>query len=297
MGLFDRFKRQRDPDELEEELGRLLVELAPHGFAMLWARCFMLNGTPDVTLFIQTSGSNPAAIPLALTDLQVEEVAAKVADLWQACKAARPEPWTSAAFTISGEGEMETGFSYEPVTASRLDEFKQKWERRFLPGGSGATPPSLPQPAINEPLKILLDTALSELKAKSAALDELCQLSKSSWSLDQGTGTIRFQGADGRSATSPFQAIGTINTQTASWLWAWENPSIAEPLRQHALVVRAFGEQQRYDLLTTRTFPCDEELAWRLTALAAREKWARPRASMKPIQRSVVPPQSEGVGS
>jgi urease accessory protein len=28
--------------------------------------------------------------------------------------------------------------------------------------------------------------------------------------------------------------IGTINIQTGTWLWAWDNPSIAEPLRQHA---------------------------------------------------------------
>ena len=126
-------------------------------------------------------------------------------------------------------------------------------------------------PALPLELDRLLDDSRRWLAAHTQELDaSVCIRDHTRWELDMGRGEIRFDFADGRSTTAPFQAIGTINTQTGTWLWAWDNPSIAEPLRQHSLAVRAFGEQQQYVLLTTRTFPCDEDLAWRLTALAAK---------------------------
>lgn len=271
MGLFDRFKRQRDPDEILEEVGQHLIKQAPSGFAVLWARCFMVNGSPDVTLFVQASESNPAVAPLALSPAQDKELRTRFTELWQAGKAAGPDPWTSAAFTISGEGDMDAGFSHEAVAAERVEELKQKWERKFLPGASGSASPPLFQPAINDVLKSLLETGLNELAAKASAHDALWQIRQAKqWSVNQEAGTIQFQFADGRTATALAQFIGSINTKNGTWLWAWDNPSITEPLRQHALAVRAFGEAQHHELLTTRKFPCDEELAWRLTALAAK---------------------------
>ena len=112
---------------------------------------------------------------------------------------------------------------------------------------------------------------MNELAAKASAHDALWQIRQAKqWSVNQEAGTIQFQFADGRTATALAQFIGSINTKNGTWLWAWDNPSITEPLRQHALAVRAFGEAQHHELLTTRKFPCDEELAWRLTALAAK---------------------------
>lgn len=271
MGLFDRLKRQRDPDEVLEELGQHLIEQAPSGFAMLWARCFMVNGVPDVTLFVQASEATATAEPLALSAGQEKELKARFTDYWQACKSVEPEPWTSAALTISGEGDMDAGFSHEPVDFARLEELKRKWEARFLPGNSTGARSSAVQPAISDTLKGVLEAALNELEAKTSGHDALWHIRQAKqWSVDQGAGTIQFQFADGRTATAPAQFIGSINTKDGTWLWAWENPSITEPLRQHALAVRAYGKEHGHELLTTRKFPCDEELAWRLTALAAK---------------------------
>ena len=173
MGLFDRLKRQRDPDEVLEELGQHLIEQAPSGFAMLWARCFMVNGVPDVTLFVQACNGKATDEPLALSAGQESELKARFTEHWQACKSAEPEPWTGAALTISGDGDMDAGFSHDPVTGARLDELKQKWERKFLPGVPGSPPPPLVQPAINDTLKGLLETALNELEAKTSGHDAL----------------------------------------------------------------------------------------------------------------------------
>ena len=270
MGLFDRFKRQRDPDELLEEIGQHLIEQAPSGFSTLWARCFIVNGSADVALFVQASEGKATVEPLALTAGQEQELKARFTELWQVCKSAEPEPWSSAALTISGEGDMDAGFSHEAVDSARLDELKRKWEDKFLPGNPAPARGSAVQPVVNDALKDDLETAFSELKARNEAADQVFNLRQSSWSLDQTTCAIRFHNPDGTAASAPFQTIGTLNRNDGTWLWAWDNPSIVDAIRQHALTVRAYGEEHGHELLTERKFPCDEELAWRLTALAAK---------------------------
>lgn len=165
---------------------------------------------------------------------------------------------------------MDAGFSHEAVDSARLDELKRKWEAKFLPGDPAPANDSAAQPFMRLDLAELLEKAFSELKARNEVADQVFNLRQSSWALDQTSCAIRFQNPNGTVASAPFQTIGTLNQNDGTWLWAWDNPSIVDAIRQHALAVRAYGEEHGHELLTQRKFPCDEELAWRLTALAAK---------------------------
>ena len=85
---------------------------------------------------------------------------------------------------------------------------------------------------------------------------------------DQAEGVIFFLDLDGREVVAPIQVVGSVDTDDDTWLWAWDNPSVFEPLKQTALHVRAFGEKHRSADLTTASLPCTYDEAWKFAAIA-----------------------------
>lgn len=88
------------------------------------------------------------------------------------------------------------------------------------------------------------------------------------WDVDQETGLLVFTNADGTQAECPVQIIESFNTNDNTWLWAWDNPSILEPLLRVVLKVKDYGEKHQIESLTTRTWVGEESDAWAMTALA-----------------------------
>ena len=117
---------------------------------------------------------------------------------------------------------------------------------------------------------VLMDQSMEELQLKTAAHDAGWHLAKTSWDVDQDTGTIIFTRPDGITATCPVQIIGTYNTGDGTWLWGWDHPSVAPPLQEHARNVKAYGEQHAIPRLTTRKVSCTEDEAWQFAALACK---------------------------
>jgi hypothetical protein len=78
----------------------------------------------------------------------------------------------------------------------------------------------------------LVAQSLEELRLKTAAHDQLWHLSDADWSVDQDAGEIVFATRNGVVATCPVQIIGTFNTDDATWLWAWDHPSV-KPAVEH----------------------------------------------------------------
>ncbi len=66
------------------------------------------------------------------------------------------------------------------------------------------------------------------------------------------------------------QIVGTYNTDNGTFLWGWDHPSVAEPLRKHAALAKQFGEENGLAQYTERMVECTEEQAWEFTAVAAR---------------------------
>jgi len=87
------------------------------------------------------------------------------------------------------------------------------------------------------------------------------------WSADLEQGVITFETGTGVILSAPVQIIGTLDTGTSTWLWAWDNPHVPVGLTRDALLVREYGRKHGIDQLTTSTFLADEDDAWDFTGL------------------------------
>lgn len=89
-----------------------------------------------------------------------------------------------------------------------------------------------------------------------------------SWSVDQTTGAIKWSFPD-KTVEAPAQVLGSHNSDTGSWLWAWANKTVLPDMRQDAERVRAWAEAHRYPLVQP-TVDATEETAAMLAAIAFR---------------------------
>jgi hypothetical protein len=135
----------------------------------------------------------------------------------------------------------------------------------------GAARPARPEPAEGEiPHATMVARSMEELRIKTASFDRLFQIGEADWELDQDEGEIVFTSPGGIVARAPAQIAGTYNTDDGTWLWAWDNASIAEALAAHAKLVREYGGKRRIAELTTRKLKITEEKAWELAALTCK---------------------------
>ncbi|MGJ3648677.1 DUF6882 domain-containing protein [Sphingomonas sp. GlSt437] len=134
-------------------------------------------------------------------------------------------------------------------------------------GGSGSELPHYPAHLADAEINRIFDRAKAELSAKTALNIGTWHMDKARWAVDMEIGLITFTGKDAV-ARAPVQVIGTRSLADGTFLWARDHPSIPVPLRRHAALVKAFGEQQGLKAMTTRKIEASEEEAWELTALA-----------------------------
>ena len=115
----------------------------------------------------------------------------------------------------------------------------------------------------------LLDKSMEDLRAKTMGHQIGWGFGKADqWSLDLSQGDLLFTFSKGVVATCPAQIVGSLDTDGGSWLWAWANPSIPESLQRDSLRIRGYGQQRQIARLTSAEWPCTEEEAWRMAALA-----------------------------
>ena len=115
----------------------------------------------------------------------------------------------------------------------------------------------------------LLDKSMEDLRAKTTGHQIGWGFGKAAqWSLDLSQGDLLFTFNNGVVATCPAQIVGSLDNESGTWLWVWANPSIPEALQRDALRVKDYGEQRQIARLTSAEWPCTEEEAWRMAALA-----------------------------
>ena len=115
----------------------------------------------------------------------------------------------------------------------------------------------------------LLEKSMADLRAKTMGHQAGWGLGKSAnWSLNLDQGDLIFTFDNGIFVTCPAQIVGTLDSESGTWLWGWANPSIPEALQRDALRVREYGQQHQIARLTSAEWPCTEEDAWRMAALA-----------------------------
>jgi hypothetical protein len=116
----------------------------------------------------------------------------------------------------------------------------------------------------------LLQSSVEELKLKTT-VQRVWGFGKfDNWNLNQDDGNLIFSNNDGTTAVCPAQIIGTFDSESKTWLWAWNNPSVADKLKTDSLKVKAYGETNHISLLTTAEYACDESNAWAMTSLAVK---------------------------
>lgn len=68
-------------------------------------------------------------------------------------------------------------------------------------------------------------------------------------------------------ATTEF--VGSVSTQSGSWLWSWANPSALESVRSRIDAVYDFGESKNFSHLTVPQWSAETADGWEMAAVAA----------------------------
>ena len=89
------------------------------------------------------------------------------------------------------------------------------------------------------------------------------------WVLDQSEGRVVWSFED-HIASAPAQILGSWNAEVGSFVWAWDNESIADALSETAADVRAFGAEHGIGALVSSPLELDEGRVRDLVALAFR---------------------------
>src|SRR5262245_48065666 len=107
-----------------------------------------------------------------------------------------------------------------------------------------------PMPMGDAEFRALLDRCMAELRLKTEAHAGGWGLGTTDrWDLDQEDGHLVFTSKK-MTATAAAQIIGTYSTESGTFLWAWDHPSVLPPLQEHARCVRQYGEQHGIAALT-----------------------------------------------
>jgi hypothetical protein len=128
--------------------------------------------------------------------------------------------------------------------------------------------PSYPKKLSDAEIDAIFARSNADLQAKTAAHNGTWRMDGASWDVDLDAGTITFTNERRWKVRAPVQVIGTRSLADGTWLWAWDHPSVPPPRAEHARIVRAFGEAQGLERLTTRKIVASEDEGWEMTALA-----------------------------
>jgi hypothetical protein len=116
--------------------------------------------------------------------------------------------------------------------------------------------------------KALLEKARQDLQAKTASHQAVWDFGKAArWDLDQDEGVLIFSFPDKR-VTCDAQIIGSFDKSQGTWLWAWDNPSIATHLTTASKRLLEYGKQHGFEKLTRAEVKATEQDAWDMAALA-----------------------------
>ena len=115
----------------------------------------------------------------------------------------------------------------------------------------------------------LIQKARNYAKMVQEDVEERYRLSASKdVELDREGCRITFSMVDG-GLVAEAQLMGSLSSETSSWLWSWADDSVPEPLRRLASQRRLFGEVRGMQRLTEGSWEAGLGQAWEMVALGA----------------------------
>lgn len=120
------------------------------------------------------------------------------------------------------------------------------------------------------PFEALIETAQTCLRACQAELGEEYRLwhwSRYDW--HQETRQLIFSEGGVAKVTADIQFVGSISTESDTWLWSWANDSVDPQLSASMIKVRDYGKEHGFTQLTGKKWHAHEVDGWEMTAVAA----------------------------
>jgi hypothetical protein len=90
------------------------------------------------------------------------------------------------------------------------------------------------------------------------------------WHYDQELGLLVFSKDGVPQVSAEFEAAGSLSKHHPSWLWAWDNETIYDCVKQRIARVREFGLAHGIEKLIEPCWTADLNDAWEMTAIACR---------------------------
>ena len=116
--------------------------------------------------------------------------------------------------------------------------------------------------------KAMMERAQVNLQTKTASHQAVWDFGKAArWDLNQDNGVLVFTYPD-KTVTCDAQIIGSFDKSQGTWLWAWDNPSVAANLTKASKQLLEYGKQHGFEKLTRAEWKATEQDAWDMAALA-----------------------------
>ena len=120
-------------------------------------------------------------------------------------------------------------------------------------------------------LHLLVGDGGSYLKARQAENEAKFHLSRyEHYEWHQDSGEMVFSSGGVAKVVASIQMVGDLSKRSRTWLWAWANETLDEPLKRAANAVREMGEREKIERLTTEQWAADETDGWEMTSVAAK---------------------------
>lgn len=90
------------------------------------------------------------------------------------------------------------------------------------------------------------------------------------WDWYQDTGKLIFS-HNGKSVVEcDIDFVGTVSTQSNTWMWAWANESLTNKVKTRSRLIREIGDEKNYLKLASALWPADEIDGWEMTSIMAK---------------------------
>lgn len=120
------------------------------------------------------------------------------------------------------------------------------------------------------PFEALIKSAQTYLRGCQAELDKEYRLGRwPRYDWYQETRQLIFSENGVAKVAADIQFVGSISTESDTWLWAWANDSVDPQLSASMGMVRNYGDEHGFDHLTIKKWHGHEVDGWEMTSIAA----------------------------